>query len=148
MPCAEGELCLVQASSPEGRDGRGCQGICGGRLHGTCGSVVGDNEMHRICSKCLDKKGKREKGSLDSEVEGEEDEENEEEDDESTGRGRGAPPSYGELSSHFGIRGRAPQDSGNADAALYLPKARMAMIAAYANKRTRHADLREFVSTE
>ena len=33
----------------------------------------------------------------DSEVEEEEDEENEEEDDESTGRGRGAPPSYGEL---------------------------------------------------
>ena len=85
---------------------------------------------------------------LDSEVEGEEDEENEEEDDESTGRGRGAPPSYGELSSHFGILERAAQDSGNADAALYLSKARMAMIAAYANKRTRQADLREFVSTE
>ena len=63
MPCAEGELCLVQASSPEGRDGHGCQGTCGGRLHDTCGSVVGDNEMHRICSKCLDKKGKRKKGS-------------------------------------------------------------------------------------
>ena len=68
-------------------------------------------------------------------MEGEEDEENEEEDDESTGRGRGAPPSYGELSSHFGILERAAQDCGNADAALYLPKARMAMIAAYANKR-------------
>ena len=54
----------------------------------------------------------------DSEVEGEEDEENEEEDDKSTGRGRGAPPSYGELSSHFGILERAAQDSGNADAAL------------------------------
>ena len=51
MPCAEGELCLVQASSLEGRDGHG--------------SVVGDNEMHRICSKCLDKKGKRKKGSPD-----------------------------------------------------------------------------------
>jgi len=126
MPCAEGELCLVQASSPEGRDGHGCQGTCGGRLHGTCGSVVGDNEMHRICSKCLDKKGKRKKGSPDSEVEGEEDEENEED----------------------GILERAAQDSGNADAALYLSKARMAMIAAYANKRTRQADLREFVSTE
>ena len=64
MPCAEGELCLVQASSPEGRDGHGCQGTCGGRLHSTCGSVVGDNEMHRICSKCpSDKKSKRKKGS-------------------------------------------------------------------------------------
>ena len=79
---------------------------------------------------------------------GEEDEENEEEDDESTGRGRGAPPSYGELSSHFGILERAAQDSGNAEAAWYLPKARMAMIAAYANKRTRQVDLRDFVSTE
>ena len=82
----------------------------------------------------------------DSEVEGEEDEENEEEDDECTGRGRGAPPSYGELSFHFGILERAAQDSGNADAALHLSKARMAMIAAYANKRTRQADLS--VSTE
>ena len=81
----------VQASSPEGRDGHGCQGTCGGRPHGTCGSVVGDNQMHRICSKCLDKKGKHKKGSPDSEVEGEEDEENEEEDDESTGRERGSP---------------------------------------------------------
>ena len=66
----------------------------------------------------------------DSEGEGEEDEENEEEDDESTGRGRGAPPSYGELSSHFGILERAAQDSGSADAAFYLSKARMALIAA------------------
>ena len=46
--------------------------------------------------------GQAQKGSPDSEVEGEEDDENEEEDDESTGRGRGAPPAYGELSSHFG----------------------------------------------
>ena len=59
-------------------------GTCGGRLHGTCGNVVGDNEMHRICSKCLDKNGKRQKDSPDSEVEGEEDEENDEEDDDST----------------------------------------------------------------
>ena len=64
MPCAEGEPCPVQASSPEGRDGHGCQETCGGRLHGTCGTVVGDNEMRRICSKSLDKKGKRKKGVL------------------------------------------------------------------------------------
>ena len=63
MPGAEGELWLVQASSPEGCDGHGCQGTCGGRLDGTCDNVVGDNEMHRICRKCLDKKGKRKKGS-------------------------------------------------------------------------------------
>ena len=64
MPCAEDKLCVVQASLPECRDGHGCQGTCGGRLHGTCGSVVGDSEMHRIYSKCLDKKGKRKKGAL------------------------------------------------------------------------------------
>ena len=67
-------------------------------------------------------------------MEGEEDDENEEEDDESTGRGRGAPRSYGELSSIFGILERSAKDSGNADAVLYLSKAGMAMIAAYANK--------------
>ena len=67
-------------------------------------------------------------------MEGEEDDENEEEDDESTGRGRGAPRSYGELSSNFGILERAAKDSGNADAVLHLSKAGMAMIAAYANK--------------
>ena len=93
-------------------------------------------------------KGQAQKGLTRLGGGGREDEENEEEDAESTGRGRGAPPSYGELSSHFGILERAAQDSGNADAALYLSKARMAMIAAYANKRTRQADLREFVSTE
>ena len=53
-------------------------------------------------------------------MEEEEDEENEEEDDERTERGSGAPPSYGELSSHFGVLERAAQNSGNADAALYL----------------------------
>ena len=37
--------------------------VAGGFIHGTCGSVVGANAMHRICSKCLDKKGKRQKGS-------------------------------------------------------------------------------------
>ena len=71
MPSVEGELCLVQASSPERLDAHICQGTCGGRLHGTCRSVVGDNEMHRVCSKCLVKKGKHKKGSPDSEVEGE-----------------------------------------------------------------------------
>ena len=37
-------------------------------------------------------------------------------------------------SSNFGILERAAKDSGNADAVLYLSKAGMAMIAAYANK--------------
>ena len=79
----------------------------------------------------------------------EEEEEKEEDDgDESTGRGRGAPLTYAELSSHFGVLERAAEESGNGDAAFYLSKARMAMIAAHAAKRTRQADLRKFVVTE
>ena len=79
-----------------------------------------------------------------------EEEEEKEEDggDESTERGRGAPPAYAELSSHFGVLEREVEESGNGDAAFYLPKARMAMIAAHAAERTRKADLREFVATE
>lgn len=49
---------MVQAISPEGRDGHGCQGTCGGRLHGICGSVVGDNEIHRMCRCVLSFVGK------------------------------------------------------------------------------------------
>ena len=47
MPCADGELCLVPANSPKDPDGHGCQGGCGGRLHGICGSIPDDeNENH------------------------------------------------------------------------------------------------------
>ena len=38
--------------------------------------------------------------------------------------------------------------SGNGDAALYLAKAKMAMIAAHPVKRVRQADMRELVATE
>ena len=54
MPCADGELCLVPANSPKDPDGHGCQGGCGGRLHGICGSIADDvNENHRMCSACV-----------------------------------------------------------------------------------------------
>ena len=60
MPCADGELCLVPANSPKDSDGHGCQGGCGGRLHGICGSIADDeNENHRMCSACVVKAGKR-----------------------------------------------------------------------------------------
>ena len=60
MPCADGELCLVPANSPKDPDGHGCQGGCGGRLHGICGSIADDeNENHRMCSACVVKAGKR-----------------------------------------------------------------------------------------
>ena len=49
MPCAEGELCQLPDTTPQDPHGHGCQGGCGGRLHGICGSVVDDgNENHRI----------------------------------------------------------------------------------------------------
>ena len=48
MPCVEGELCHVPATSPKSTKAHGCQGGYGGRLHGTCGSIADDNEMHRI----------------------------------------------------------------------------------------------------
>ena len=59
MPCVEGELCHVPATSPKPTEAHGCQGRYGGWLHGTCGSIADDNEMHRICSQCLAKREKR-----------------------------------------------------------------------------------------
>ena len=219
MPCADGELCLVPANSPKDPDGHGCQGGCGGRLHGICGSIADDeNENHRMCSACVVKAGKRKakaaegaetgqeqagrrkakaaegagtgqskrpntKGGVlsasrkrltiqekamredaaeemaaalagmlslsDSEEEAEgEEEEKENGGDESAERGRDAPPAYAELSAHFGVLESAAEKSGNADAAHYLSKARMAIILAHAARRTRQADMREFIATE
>ena len=76
-------------------------------------------------------------------------EEDEEEDsgDDNTGLARRVPPAYGELSSHFGVLEAAAEESGNGDAALYLAKAKMAMIAAHSAKRVRQADMREFVAS-
>ena len=78
----------------------------------------------------------------------EEKKEEEDNDDESTEPGRGAPPAYAELSPHFGVLESAVEECGNKDAAFYLSKARMSMIAAHSAKRTRQTDLREFVSAE
>ena len=63
MPCVEGELCHVPATSPKPAEAHGCEGGCGGRLHGTRGSIADDNEMHRICSHCL-AKGEKRKATL------------------------------------------------------------------------------------
>ena len=77
-----------------------------------------------------------------------EEEEKEDGGDERAERGRDAPPAYAELSAHFGVLESAAEKSGNADAAHYLSKARMAMILAHAARRTRQADMREFIATE
>ena len=67
--------------------------------------------------------------------------------DQNTGRERRAPPGYDELSPHFGVLEAAAEESDNGDAAFYLTKAKMAMIAAHSAKRVRQADMREFVET-
>ena len=67
--------------------------------------------------------------------------------DQNTGRERRAPPAYDELSPHFGVLEAAAEESDNGDAAFYLTKAKMAMIAAHSAKRVRQADMREFVET-
>ena len=77
----------------------------------------------------------------------EEDEQQQGSGDENTGRERRAPPAYDELSSHFGVLEAAAEESGNGDAAFYLTKAKMAMIAAHSAKRVRQADMREFFVT-
>ncbi|CAB1101407.1 unnamed protein product [Ectocarpus sp. CCAP 1310/34] len=68
--------------------------------------------------------------------------------DENPGRERRAPPGYEELLSQLGVLEVAAEEGGNRDAALYLTKAKMSMIAAHAPKQGRHADMREFVVTE
>ena len=78
----------------------------------------------------------------------EEKEEEEDDGDEIPEPGRGALPAYAEMSPHFGVLKRAAEECGNKEAAFYLSKARMSMIAAHYAKRTRQTDLREFVSAE
>ena len=67
MPCAEGELCAQPDSTTQDPHGLGCQGGCGERLHGICGSIFDDNkENHRICSACVAKAGKCKAPAADS----------------------------------------------------------------------------------
>eukprot|EP00903_Cladosiphon_okamuranus_P011316 g10668.t1 len=77
---------------------------------------------------------------------GDEEEEVEGSDDDNTGPERRAPPDYTELSPHFGVLEAAADESGNAEAAFFLTKAKMAMIAAHSAKGVRQADMREFVA--
>jgi len=211
MPCAEGELCQLQDTTPQAPHGHDCQGGCGGRLHGICGSVVDvGNENHRICSACVAKAGKRKVPAADSAgraqskrpkatnggskkslprarpdfsakcemlklmdekvtheqiadrfkcserlVRDVKKNRKKYETEAAAGGGgskknvrTGHNPAYGELSSHFGVLEAAAEESGNGDAALYLAKAKMAMIAAHSTRRVRQADMREFVATE
>lgn len=55
MPCAAGELCLLQDETPSAPNGHECRGGCGGRLHGICGDIdpEGADEQARICPKCV-----------------------------------------------------------------------------------------------
>ncbi|CAB1106964.1 unnamed protein product [Ectocarpus sp. CCAP 1310/34] len=160
MPCADGELCHQPDKTPQAPHGHVCHGGCGGRLHGNCGSMVGDIETRRICCSCVSGRPHGNCGSMVGDIEtrricgscvaragkrkeipadgggGE-----------NTGRERRGPPAYSGLSPHFGVLESAADESGNGDAAFHLQKAKMAMIAAHAAKRVRQADMREFVET-
>ena len=39
IPCAAGEVCLIQDRTPQRPDGHECRGKCGGRLHGFYGEA-------------------------------------------------------------------------------------------------------------
>ena len=56
MPYAAGELCLQHNHTPVDPHGHQCRGGCGGRLHGNCGDVEGESEIHRICPACVSSK--------------------------------------------------------------------------------------------
>ena len=51
--------CAINKTTPQAPHGHVCQGGCGGRLHGNCGSMFDDHETKRICSTCVTKAGKR-----------------------------------------------------------------------------------------
>ena len=77
----------------------------------------------------------------------EKDEEEEGGGDKNMGRERRASPAYDELSAQFIVLEAAEEESSNRDAAFYLTKAKMAMIAAHSAKLVRQADMREFLAT-
>ena len=60
------------------------------------------------------------------------------------GRKVEAPPPYSDLSSCFGPLEQKAESAGNSEAAHFLPKAKMAFLAAHAAKPTRQADIRMF----
>ena len=113
-----------------------------------------DHETKRICSTCVARAGKRKATPAEGAGAGPSKRpkktnggSKQGSGDENTGRERRAPPAYDELSSHFGVLEAAAEESGNGDAAFYLTKAKMAMIAAHSAKRVRQADMREFFVT-
>ena len=131
MPCAAGELCLSQDSTPKEPDGHTCRGRCGDRLYGNYGDVdqEGDTEMQRICPTCVAAKqssqattGKRELGSAASRKK----EPGGAKKEASKSRGRAVPPPYAELSSHLRFLESVAGKCGMKEVAHYLQKAKMA----------------------
>jgi len=111
-----------------------------------------DDDKHRICSTCVAKAGKRKATPAEGAGAGPSQPPKKKKGSGSRARPdnnakRRAPPGYDELSPHFGVLEAAAEESDNGDAAFYLTKAKMAMIAAHSAKRVRQADMREFVET-
>ena len=65
-------------------------------------------------------------------------------DDGSTGGGGSDPPSYADLSQHFGTLEKCASGCDLTEASYFLKKARMLMVEAHASKPARQADVREF----
>ena len=64
-------------------------------------------------------------------------------DDRSTGGGGSEPPSYADLSQHFGTLEKYASGCGLTETNYFLKKARMVMVEAHASKPARQADVRE-----
>ena len=72
------------------------------------------------------------------------DEEKDDIDDGCPGSGGAEPPSYAELSQHFGALENYASGCGLPEASSLLKKTRIVMIEAHASKPARQADVREF----
>ena len=151
MPCAAGELCLWQDSTPKEPDGHTCRGGCGGRLHGNCGDVdqEGDTEMQRIYPTCVAVNqssqatiGKCKLGSAASGKGGPGGAKKAA----SKSRGRAVPPPFTELSSHFCALESVAEKCGMKEAAYHLQKAKMAMIHTQASRPARQTDIGAFTA--
>ena len=147
MPCAAGELCLWQDTTPKEPGGHTYRGGCGGRLHGNCGDVdeEGDTEMQRICPTCVAATsqattGKRKLGSAASGNGGLGGAQKAA----SKSRRRAVPPPCAELSSHFRALTSVAEKCGMKEAAHHLQKAKMAMIHAHASRPARQTKISAF----
>ena len=120
MPCAAGELCPWQDSTPKEPGDHTCRGGCGDRLHSNCGDV--DQEVEKNVS------------------------DDEKEEGEDYSGGRAVPPPYAELSSDVRTLESVAEKCGMKEAAHHLQKVKMAMVHVHASRPARQTDIRAFAA--